>query len=78
MVASGSSNAYEALMVRSDDSFLPVEITNVNISKKERLAIARDITAHCCQQGPSASYRLVVKPKKYAISARSCASSATS
>ncbi|MDE2811432.1 MAG: helix-turn-helix domain-containing protein [Gemmatimonadota bacterium] len=51
MVASGSSNAYEALMVRSDDSFLPVEITNVNISEKERLAIARDITAHCCQQG---------------------------
>ncbi len=51
MVASGSSNAYEALMVRSDDSFLPVEITNVNISKKVRLAIARDITAHCCQQG---------------------------
>ena len=38
-------------MVRSDGSFLPVEITNVNISKKERLAIVRDITAHCCQQG---------------------------
>ncbi|MCY3669395.1 MAG: helix-turn-helix domain-containing protein [Gemmatimonadetes bacterium] len=51
MVASGSSNAYEALMVRSDDSFLPVEITNVNISKKARLVIARDITARCCQQG---------------------------
>ena len=51
MVASGSSDAYEALMVRSDGSFLPVEITNVNISEKARLAIARDITAHCCQQG---------------------------
>ena len=51
MVASGSSNAYEALMVRGDGSFLPVEITNVNISEKERLAIVRDITAHCCQQG---------------------------
>ena len=51
MVASGSSNAYEALMVHSDGSFLPIEITNVNISEKARLAIARDITAHCCQQG---------------------------
>ena len=51
MVASGSSNAYETLMVRSDGSFLPVEITNVNISEKERLVIARDITTHCCQQG---------------------------
>ena len=51
MVTSGSSSAYEALMVRSDGSFLPVEITNVNISEKARLAIARDITAHCCQQG---------------------------
>ena len=51
MVASGSSDAYEALMVLSDGSFLPVEITNVNISEKARLAIARDITAHCCQQG---------------------------
>jgi len=51
MVASGSSNAYETLMVRSDGSFLPVEITNVNISEKERLVIARDNTAHCCQQG---------------------------
>ena len=51
MVASSSSDAYEALMVRSDDSFLPVEITNVNISEKVRLAIVRDITAHCCQQG---------------------------
>ena len=51
IVASGSSNAYEALVVRSDGSFLPVEITNVNISKKERLAIVRDITAYCCQQG---------------------------
>ncbi len=51
MVASGSANVYEALMVRSDGSFLPVEITNVNISEKERLAIVRDITIHCCQQG---------------------------
>ena len=51
MVASGSSKAYEALMARRDGSLLPVEITNVNISAKERLAIARDITAHCCQQG---------------------------
>ena len=51
MVASGSSNAYEALMVRGDGSFLPVEITNVNISEKERLSMVRDITAHCCQQG---------------------------
>ena len=37
MVASGSSNAYEALMVRSDDSFLPVEIINVNIRQKSAL-----------------------------------------
>ena len=51
MVASGSSNAYEVLMVRSDGSFLPVEITNVNISEKARLAITRDVTAPCCQQG---------------------------
>ncbi len=51
MVASGSSNAYEVLMVRSDSSFFPVEITNVNISEKAHLAIVRDITAHCCQQG---------------------------
>ena len=51
MVASGSFNAYETLMVRSDGSFLPVEITNANISEKERLVIARDNTAHCCQQG---------------------------
>ena len=51
MVASGSPNAYEALMVRSDGSFLPIEITNVNISEKEHLSIVRDITAHCCQQG---------------------------
>ena len=51
MIASGSSNAYEALMMHSDGSFLPVEITTVNISKKERLAIVRDITTHRCQQG---------------------------
>ena len=51
MIASGSSNAYEALMMHSDGSFLPVEITNVNISKKECLAIVRDITTHRCQQG---------------------------
>ena len=51
MVASGSSNAYEALMVRGDGSFLPVEITSVNISQKECLSIVRDITTHCCQQG---------------------------
>ncbi|MCY4604885.1 MAG: helix-turn-helix domain-containing protein [Gemmatimonadetes bacterium] len=51
MVASGSSNAYEALMVRGDGSFLPVEITNVNISEKERLAIVRDITTRRCQRG---------------------------
>ena len=51
MVASDSSNAYEALMVCSDDSFLPVEITNVNISEKARLVIVRDNTAYCCQQG---------------------------
>ena len=51
MVTSGSSNAYETLMVCSDGSFLPVEITNVNISKKAHLVIARDITAHGCQQG---------------------------
>ena len=49
--ASGSSNAYEALMVHRDGSFLLVEITNVNISEKERLVIVRDITAHGCQQG---------------------------
>ncbi len=51
LVASGSSNTYEALMVRRDGSFLPVEIINVNISEKERLVIVRDITTHCCQQG---------------------------
>lgn len=51
IVASDSSNACEALMVRSDGSFLPVEITNVNISEKACLVIARDNTAHCCQQG---------------------------
>ena len=51
MIAIGSSNAYEALMMHSDGSFLPVEITNVNISKKECLAIVRDITTHRCQQG---------------------------
>jgi len=50
-VASGLSNAYEALMMHSDGSFLPVEITNVNISEKERLAIVRDMSYHCCQQG---------------------------
>ena len=44
MIASGSSNAYEALMKHSDGSFLPVEITNVNINEKECLAIVRDIT----------------------------------
>ena len=51
MVASGSSNTYEALMACSDDSFLPVEITNVNINEKECLAIVRDTTDHRCQQG---------------------------
>ena len=51
MIASGSSNTYEALMKHSDDSFLPVEITNVNINEKECLVIVRDITTHRCQQG---------------------------
>ena len=51
MIASGSSDAYEALMVRSDGSFLPVEITNVNFIEKECLAIVRDITTRRCQQG---------------------------
>ena len=51
IVASDSSNACEALMVRRDGSLLPVEITNVNISEKACLVIARDNTAHCCQQG---------------------------
>ena len=51
MIASGSSDAYEALMVRRDGSFLPVEITNVNFIEKEHLAIVRDITARRCQQG---------------------------
>ena len=51
MIASGSSDAYEALMVRSDDSFLPVEITNVNFIENECLAIVRDITTRRCQQG---------------------------
>ena len=51
MIASGSSNPYKALMVRRDDSFLPVEITNVNINQKECLATVRDITDQCCQQG---------------------------
>ena len=51
MIASGSSDAYEALMVRRDGSFLPVEITNVNIGEREHLAIVRDITARRCQQG---------------------------
>ena len=51
MVASGSSNAYEALVMHRDGSFLPVEITNVNIGEEERLAIVRDITAQGCQQG---------------------------
>ncbi len=51
MVASGSSNAYEALMVRRDGSFLPAELTNINISDKEHLVVVRDITTHCYQQG---------------------------
>ena len=51
MIASSSSTVSEALMVRSDGSLLPVEITNVNISEKARLAIVRDITDHHCQQG---------------------------
>ena len=51
MIASGSSNPYKALMLRRDDSFLPVEITNVNINQKECLTIVRDITDQCCQQG---------------------------
>ena len=51
MIASGSSNTYKALMVRRDNSFLPVEITSVNIIKKECLVIVRDITTHRCQQG---------------------------
>ena len=51
MIASGSSNTYEALMRHSDGSFLPVEITSVNINEKECLAIVRDITTHRCQQG---------------------------
>ena len=51
MIASSSSTVSEAIMVRSDGSLLPVEITNVNISEKARLAIVRDITGHHCQQG---------------------------
>lgn len=51
IVASGSSNAYEVLMVCSDSNLLPAEINNVNISEKVRLVTVRDITAHCCQQG---------------------------
>ena len=51
MIAGGSSNAYEALLMHSDGSFLPVEITNVKISEEERLATVRDITTRRCQQG---------------------------
>ena len=51
IVANGSSKADDVLMVRSDGSFLPVEITNVNTSEKEHWVVVRDITAHCCQQG---------------------------
>ena len=51
IIASGSSNTYKALMVRRDNSLLPVEITSVNINQKECLAIVRDITDQCCQQG---------------------------
>ena len=51
MIASGSSSAYRALVQRRDGSFFPIEITNVNINRKECLAIVRDITDQCCQQG---------------------------
>lgn len=50
-VASSSSPTYEVLMMHSDGRFFPVAITHVNISENARLAIVRDTTAACCQQG---------------------------
>jgi PAS domain S-box-containing protein len=53
MIASGSSDTYEVLMVRRDGSIFPVEITGRNISENVRLAVARDITERRCQQAVS-------------------------
>ena len=50
MIASGSSETYEVLLVRRDGSTFPVEITGRNISENVRLAVARDITDRRCQQ----------------------------
>ena len=53
MIASGSSETYEVLMVRRDGSTFPVEVTGRNISENVRLAVTRDITGRRCQQAVS-------------------------
>ena len=64
MIASGSSDTYDVLMVRRDGSTFPVEITGRNISENVRLAVARDITERRCQQAVSRVQRAGLEIEK--------------
>ena len=64
MIASGSSETYEVLMVRRDGTILPVEITGRNVSENIRLAVARDITERRCQQAVSRVQRAGLEIEK--------------
>jgi PAS domain S-box-containing protein len=64
MIASGSSETYEVLMVRRDGTIFPVEITGRNVSENIRLAVARDITERRCQQAVSRVQRAGLEIEK--------------
>ena len=64
MIASGSSETYEVLMVRRDGSTFPVQITGRNISENVRLAVTRDITGRRCQQAVSRVQRAGLEIEK--------------
>ena len=64
MIASGTSETYEVLMVRRDGTIFPVEITGRNVSENIRLAVARDITERRCQQAVSRVQRAGLEIEK--------------
>lgn len=50
MIATVSSEPYEALFMRKDGSLFPVEVTGKNINENVRLAVVHDITGRRSQQ----------------------------
>lgn len=50
MINSGSSDAYEVLLVRKDGSIFPAEVKSRSVKDEIQLGLARDITNQRCQQ----------------------------